>query len=228
MCGRYVLVVDTATLIEQFDLDASSVHVNETIADYNVAPTKVMPIIVETPAGRAAEPASWGLVPSWAKDPKIGSRMINARIETVAEKPAYRSSFAKKRCLVPASGYYEWYTPPAGGPKQPFYIHPGDDGLLALAGLYAWWRPSSDTPWSVSYTIVTGSAHGELAAIHDRVPMHVPRDHWDAWLDPAQPGDPADLVTSVEGGGLRIDVVSTQVNQVRNNGPNLIVPIPGE
>lgn len=228
MCGRYVLVVDTATLVEQFDLEPSAVHVSESITDYNVAPTKIMPIIVSTPEGRSAEPASWGLVPSWAKDPKIGSRMINARIETVAEKPAYRSSFARKRCLVPASGYYEWYTSPTGGPKQPFYVHPTHDDLFALAGLYAWWRPSPDVPWSVSYTIVTGSAQGELAAIHERVPMHVPREHWAAWLDPTQPGDPADLVTSVEGGSLRIDAVSTEVNQVRHNGPHLIEPIRGE
>lgn len=226
MCGRYVLVVDTATLVEEFDLTPSAVHIEESIADYNVAPTKQMPIIVHTPEGRGAESAAWGLVPSWAKDPKIGSRMINARVETVAEKPAYRSSYARKRCLVPVSGYYEWYTPAAGGAKQPFYIRRSDGHLMALAGLYAWWRADDHAPWQVTFTILTGAAQGELARIHDRVPMQVTQSEWGAWLDPQTPGDVGSILEATASGGIDIVPVSRTVNSVRNNGPELIEPLP--
>ena len=138
---------------------------------------------------RALVTGRWGLVPSWAKDPSIGSRMINARAETVAEKPAFRRAFAKRRCLIPADGYYEWYTPTdptapvgrSGKPvKQPFFIHPADGSSLAMAGLYEWWRdPSRDEgdpeAWRLTCTVITTDAADEIGRIHDRMPMTIAR-----------------------------------------------------
>jgi putative SOS response-associated peptidase YedK len=225
MCGRYALVVDASALIGEFELDAGAPDVTESFADYNVAPTKHMPVVVQTPEGRAAQLARWGFLPSWAKDPSIGSRMINARSETAAEKPAFRSSFTKRRCLVPASGYYEWYRPTAGGLKQPFYIHRTDGRHLAMAGLYSWWRPSEGEPWQLTYAVLTGAAIGELAHIHDRVPMLVADADWAAWLDPDAEGDPIQLVHPTEHGHVVATPVTTRVNNVRNNGPELLEPI---
>jgi putative SOS response-associated peptidase YedK len=186
---------------------------------------------------------SWGLVPSWAKDPSIGSRMINARMETVAEKPAFRRAFAKRRCLLPADGYYEWYTP-EGGPKgkngkpvkQPFYIHPADGGVLAMAGLYELWRDPArgdDDPlrWLMTATVLTTTAEDAVGMIHDRMPLFVEPARWAEWLDPDLDGSTADLaglLVPASPGRLDAYPVSTAVNAVRNNGPQLIEPIAAE
>ena len=144
----------------------------------------------------------WGLVPSWAKDPSIGNRMINARMETVAEKPAFRRAFAKRRCLLPADGYFEWYPTEeltaAGKPrKQPFFIHPKDGGVLAMAGLYEIWRDPTrdeDDPDAFRWTctVITTDAEDDLGQIHDRMPLMVERERWGQWLDP----DPAAGLTA--------------------------------
>src|SRR4249919_961115 len=163
MCGRYASSRRPEDLIEEFEIE--SPRVEEALApDYNVAPTKEVYAVMERPpsqdkslpAERQLRVLRWGLVPSWAKDPSIGSRMINARMETVADKPAFRRAFAARRCLLPADGYYEWYTPegssdrPSGSrartPKQPFFIRPADGGVLAMAGLYEFWRPAGSDP----------------------------------------------------------------------------------
>jgi putative SOS response-associated peptidase YedK len=181
----------------------------------------------------------WGLVPFWAKDISIGSRLINARAETVSEKPAFRRAFERRRCLLPADGYYEWQRP-AGGPgsdrpsaaKQPFYISRGDGGPLAFAGLYELWRDSSvpeDDPdsWLWTAAIITTSAPDDLGAIHDRMPMVIPPGSWDDWLDPANrdAGDLRALLAPAAAGGLISFPVSRAVNSVRNNGPELIEPV---
>lgn len=173
----------------------------------------------------------WGLVPSWAKDTSIGSRMINARAETVSEKPAFRSAFSRRRCLLPADGYYEWQAPPAGsrGPKQPYFICRPDHGPLALAGLYELWRDRSvpkDDPaaWLWTATIITTTAPDELGEIHDRMPMVIDPSRWADWLDPGN-ADAADLralLTPAQASGLISYPVSLAVNSVRNNGPELI------
>ncbi len=186
----------------------------------------------------------WGLVPSWAKDPKIGSRMINARVETLTEKPAYRRAVAKRRCLLPADGYFEWYEPTdpdapvgkGGKPKkQPFFIHPADGSVLAMAGLYEFWRDPAlprDDPasWLWTVTVITTSAPDDLGRIHDRMPMCVRPQEWDAWLDPhLQDGSTAvGLLTPAAPGWLSAEPVSTDVNNVRNNGPELLEPIAAE
>jgi putative SOS response-associated peptidase YedK len=175
----------------------------------------------------------WGLVPFWAKDIKIGSRMINARAETVAEKPAFRRAFAKRRCLLPADGYYEWMQQP-GGPKQPIYISRTDGQSLAFAGLYELWRdpavPRDDEQaWLWTTTIITTSAPDELGMIHDRMPMIIDPASWTDWLNPGN-RDVADLqalLTPAMVSDLTTWPVSTEVNSVRHNGPELIEPVDG-
>ena len=214
--------------------------------DFNVAPTKEVYAVVERPPSRESEEPPqrqlrvlrWGLVPSWAKDPSIGNRMINARMETVAEKPAFKRAFAARRCLLPADGYFEWYptsqTTKAGKPrKQPFFIRPQDGGVLAMAGLYEIWRDPSradDDPdrfrWTT--TVLTTSAEDSLGHIHDRMPLMVDRARWSAWLDPTL-SDRDDLLGLLEPaapGRLEAFPVSTLVSNVRNNGPELVEPLP--
>jgi putative SOS response-associated peptidase YedK len=209
--------------------------------DFNVAPTKKVYAVLNRPDGpRDLRVVSWGLVPFWAKDPKIGSRMINARMETVGEKPAFRQAFAKRRCLLPADGYYEWYPTSqrtkAGKPlKQPFFIRPKDGSSLAMAGLYEIWRDkekAEDDPsrflWTC--TVLTTEAEDDVGMIHDRMPLLVERDRWDAWLDPERTAtdDLAGLLVPAAPGRLEAYPVSTAVNAVRNNGPELVEPLPLE
>jgi putative SOS response-associated peptidase YedK len=245
MCGRYAAAKDPAALVEEFAVEAAP---EESLQpDYNVAPTKKVYVVVEkaddAETHRALVIARWGLVPSWAKDPSIGSRMINARAETVADKPAFRRAFAKRRCLVPADGYYEWYLPTSpdaplgkgGKPlKQPFFIHSADGSSLAMAGLYEWWRDPSradDDPqaWRLTCTVITTEASDEVGRIHDRMPMTIAPADWQAWLDPGNgPAQAAGLLRPAAARPLDAYPVSTLVNSVRNNGPELIAPLPPE
>lgn len=247
MCGRYASSRRPEDLVEEFEV--TTPRVAEPLApDYNVAPTKEVYAVLE----RAPKPADdapatperqlrvlrWGLVPSWAKDPSIGNRMINARMETVAEKPAFKRAFAVRRCLLPADGYFEWYptelTTAAGKPKkQPFFIRPVDGGVLAMAGLYEIWKDSTrseDDPelfrWTC--TVLTTQAEDDLGHIHDRMPLMVPRERWSAWLDPATSArdDLLPLLEPAAPGRLVAFPVSTEVNNVRNNGPALVEPLP--
>ena len=247
MCGRYASSRRPEDLVEEFEIDAN--EVKETLApDYNVAPTKEVYAVVarppskdrDRPAQRQLRVLSWGLVPSWAKDPSIGNRMINARMETVAEKPAYKKAFAVRRCLLPADGYYEWYTTTqktkAGRPlKQPFFIRPADGGVLAMAGLYEIWRDptrSDDDPnrfrWTC--TVLTTSAEDDLGHIHDRMPLLVEKGRYAAWLDPtvSSPEDLLSLLVPAAPGRLQAYPVSTEVNNVKNNGPELVEPLASE
>lgn len=241
MCGRYAAAKDTASLVEEFQV--------ETVIDaapgpnYNVAPTDQVAFIVDRPVDGSVEGATgvqrqlrvarWGLVPSWAKDPKIGARMINARWENAAEKPAFRAAFARRRCLIPADGYFEWYLP-AGGvtgavrpAKQPYFIHRADGADLALAGLYEFWRPRPDDDWLVTVTVLTTDSTGPLAAIHDRMPVVIEPSGYSRWLDPgAAVGASFDATLPID--LLTAHPVSTAVNSVRNNSPDLLAPIPAE
>ena len=214
---------------------------------YNVAPTKKVYAVVDKAGdegtARSLVIARWGLVPSWAKDPSIGSRMINARAETVAEKPAFRRALAKRRCLIPADGYYEWYLPTSpdapvgkgGKPlKQPFFIHPADGSSLAMAGLYEWWRDPTredDDPqaWRLTCTVITTEASDAVGRIHDRMPMTIARADWATWLNPDEGADSAGgLLVPAMDGSLDAYPVSTLVNSVRNNGPELLEPLAAE
>ena len=244
MCGRYASSRSSEDLVDEFEVVESRIAA-PLPPDYNVAPTKEVYAVVERPPSReSGEPAqrqlrvlTWGLVPSWAKDPSIGNRMINARMETVAEKPAYRKAFASRRALLPADGYFEWYatsqTNARGKPvKQPFFIRPRDGGVLAMAGLYEIWRDptrAEDDParfrWSC--TVLTTQAEDSLGHIHDRMPLMVERERWHEWLDPATPGDTSLLVPAAPG-RLKAYAVPTLVSNVRNNGPELVEPLPAE
>jgi putative SOS response-associated peptidase YedK len=244
MCGRYASSRSPEDLVEEFEVVADRTAA-PLAADYNVAPTKEVYAVVERPPSRdSPEPPerqlrvlTWGLVPSWAKDPSIGNRMINARMETVADKPAYKKAFAVRRCLLPADGYFEWYptsrTTKAGKPvKQPFFIRPADGGVLAMAGLYEIWRDPSraeDDPERFRWTctVITTDAEDSLGHIHDRMPLMVERDRWSQWLDPRVGGELSLLVPAAPG-RLEAYPVSTAVGNVRNNGPELVEPLPLE
>jgi len=247
MCGRYASSRRPEDLVEEFEIDRS--EVKESLApDYNVAPTKEVYAVVERPPSsdrerppqRQLRVLTWGLVPSWAKDPSIGNKMINARMETVTEKPAFRKAFASRRCLLPADGYYEWYATEqrtkAGKPlKQPFFIHPRDGSVMAMAGLYEIWRDPTrddDDPQRFRWTctVLTTSAEDDLGHIHDRMPLLVERERYGAWLDPTR-SDPevlTELLVPASPGRLEAYPVSTMVNSVKNNGPDLLEPLATE
>ena len=250
MCGRYASSRRPEDLVEEFEVDQPVLEM-ALEPDYNVAPTKEVYAVVERPPSResgqdGAEPQrqlrvlTWGLVPSWAKDPSIGTRMINARMETVAEKPAYRKAFATRRALLPADGYFEWYptsrTDGRGKPvKQPFFIRPKDGGVLAMAGLYEIWRDPTrdeDDPERFRWTctVLTTTAEDAVGHIHDRMPLLVEAERYGAWLDPttADPDVLRGLLVPAAPGRLEAFPVSTAVNNVRNNGPELVDPLPAE
>lgn len=240
MCGRYASTRARQELIDAFGVEWDADE--ELEPDYNVAPTKPVPVIL-TREVRELRVARWGLVPHWAKDLSIGARLINARVETAREKPAFRRAFAKRRCLLPADGYYEWLTTD-GGAKQPYFIHPADGGMLAMAGLYEFWSLPGGGGRLLSATILTTSsgeptgarsgarpsneATDDVGRIHDRMPMLVEPDRFEAWLDPALTGaDQARaLLVPAAVGSLRCHPVSTAVNRVINNGPELVKPVP--
>ncbi|NUW45069.1 SOS response-associated peptidase [Nonomuraea rhodomycinica] len=244
MCGRYASARKKHELLEEFQVELDGDPDKELGPDYNVAPTKnVYAVLSRVPkeAGRAVRQlrvVRWGLVPAWAKDPSIGSRMINARAETLAEKPSFRQAFAKRRCLLPADGYFEWM--PVEGDdgkkrKQPYFIRPDDGGVLAMAGLYEFWKDPSradDDPlkWLVTCTVITTDAEDELGRIHDRMPMMIEQDRWAEWLDPklTDTESVSGLLVPASPGRLAAIPVSTDVNNVRNNGPDLIKPLPPE
>jgi putative SOS response-associated peptidase YedK len=244
MCGRYGASWGVDDLVEEFDVAAVDVPVEERLApDWNVAPTKpVYAVINRRPRDEPdAEPSrrlvtlQWGLVPFWAKDPKVGARMINARIETAAEKPAFREAFAKRRCLLPADGFYEWYTPEGTKAKQPFFIRRRGGGTLAMAGLYEFWRDpeaprNEPSAWLRTCTILTTTATDAVGHIHDRMPMVIPPDRWDAWLDPGltDPQAAQRLLAVTEPDQLEAYAVSTLVSNVKNNGPELLEPLAEE
>jgi putative SOS response-associated peptidase YedK len=245
MCGRYASSRRPEDLVEEFEVVDNRVPA-PLEPDYNVAPTKEVYAVMQRRPSRDSEEEAqrqlrvltWGLVPSWAKDPSIGNRMINARMETVAEKPAYKRAFAKRRCLLPADGYFEWYPTQeltkAGKPrKQPFFIHPRDGGVLAMAGLYEIWRdPTRDEEdpdrfrWTC--TVLTTQAEDAVGHIHDRMPLMVEPGRWAAWLDPRPAGrdELLSLLVPAAPGRLEAHPVSTLVSNVRNNGPELVEPIP--
>jgi len=250
MCGRYASSRKPEDLIEEFEVVDSRIQ-QPLEADYNVAPTKEVYAVMERsvrsapdapdsdgPPQRQLRSLRWGLVPSWAKDPSIGNRMINARMGTVAEKPAFKRAFAVRRCLLPADGYFEWYptqqVTKSGKPvKQPFFIRPADGGILAMAGLYEIWRDPTreeDDPERFRWTctVLTTQAEDAVGHIHDRMPLMVEPDRRAAWLDPtiSSRDDLLSLLVPAAPGQLEAYPVQKLVNNVRNNGPELLEPLP--
>jgi putative SOS response-associated peptidase YedK len=246
MCGRYASARKREELLAEFRVERD--RVDESLEpDYNVAPTKpVYAVMTRGSRGGNAEPQDvarelrvvrWGLVPSWAKDVKIGSRMINARAETVDSKPAFRQAFARRRCLLPADGFYEWQQLAGDSKprKQPYFIHRADGSVLAFAGLYEIWRDKAvpeDHPgaWLWTSTVITTRAEDSVGHIHDRMPMVIEPARWTDWLDPAN-SDKAGLLALLapaSSSGLASYPVSMAVNSVRNNGPALVEPLATE
>lgn len=230
MCGRYAAVATEAELAELFEIDEVAGPLPP--LDYNVAPTDPVPAVIERERAegrrRILTELRWGLVPSWSKDASGAARLINARVETVGEKPAFRKAFASRRCLLPAAGYYEWYPVPVPGrskpAKQPYFIRPADGSMFVMAGLYEFWK-APDGAWLTTATVITTSATDDVGHIHDRMPMTVPQANWAAWLDPQFGADAHSLLT-VPAPELTYFPVSTAVNKVENDGPELIRPIP--
>ncbi len=233
MCGRFVSARKRLELLEEFAATRDAVG-GDRDPDYNVAPTKRIYTVLKHKADdeRELRLVRWGLVPTWAKDTKGGARLINARSETVAVKPSFRAAFARRRCLIPADGYYEWMT--EGKAKQPYYIYRTDGGLLAFAGIYELWRNKElpedhEDAWYWSASIITTEATDDIGRIHDRTPMVIGPESWADWLDPANNDKELMLATMRPApagpGGLASHQVSTEVNSVRHNGAALIEPL---
>jgi putative SOS response-associated peptidase YedK len=229
MCGRFTLASNTQKLAEAFagfELPA------DLPPRYNVAPSQPVAVVANN-GQHKVEFFRWGLIPSWAKDPKIGNQMINARAETLAEKASFKNAYKRRRCLVLADGFYEWYTPPSappdrggkGGGKTPMYIRLASGEPFAFAGLWEMWQTAED--FILSCTIITTSPNELMAQIHNRMPLILPREAYEQWLDPAERTSdqlnsllkpyPAELMT--------VYPVSKLVNSPKNDSPALIEPV---
>ncbi|WP_181767959.1 SOS response-associated peptidase [Streptomyces albidus (ex Kaewkla and Franco 2022)] len=265
MCGRYAASRRPEDLVALFGVEKWDPQ--EALApDWNVAPTKQVHAVLDRPVKGSGDPRpvrqlrslTWGLVPGWAQSPDLGAKMINARAETVHEKPAFRRPFATRRCLIPADGYFEWVT--AKGElqleqegkkkrtrKQPYFVSPADGSVMAMAGLYEFWRDGTlpdDHPqaWRTTCTVVTTEAEREplaepsgedgpasLSEIHPRMPLMLLPERWDDWLNPArQPQEELrELLAPPPPGRMRAHPVSTDVSNVRNNRPDLLEALTG-
>jgi putative SOS response-associated peptidase YedK len=243
MCGLFVSSSPPDEIARYFDVDQTAEQVLEQRPNYNTAPTTDVFVVYEDGATRRLDTFHWGLVPGWAKDLSVGNRMINARAETVASKPAFRRAFAKRRCILPVDGFYEWKAVPGQKRKQPYFIHRPDGEPYAFAGLWEQWRGTlptggpgvpedaddvaEDTGEEVtvrSVTIITGAANEPMSEIHDRMPVILPPSAWAQWLSPEEHDvealgrflvpAPPELIT--------FHPVSTDVNSVRNKGEYLV------
>ena len=219
MCGRYTLTTPVEKLAEEFGFDDSSV---ELPPNYNVAPTQGVAAVLEEDGRRRLEVLRWGLIPPWANDPQIGSRMINARAETAPEKPSFRRAFRERRCLIPADGFYEWKR--MNGGKQPYYIHMREGRPFAFAGLWESWKDDGG-PEIRSCTILTTKPNTLAGEIHDRMPVILPTGAYDVWLDPEADRDELyGLLAPYPEDEMEAYPVSRFVNSPSNNDPRCIEP----
>ena len=223
MCGRFVQSREAEDYGAYFAVDV--IKTDAVLRSWNVAPTKQVYAVAEHEGERLLGTFEWGLVPFWAKDRKIGAGMINARVESLAEKPAFRDSFRTRRCIIPADGFYEWEPRPGG--KLPHYIYAPDRRPLALAGLWSLWKDPDSGETLRTCTIITGEPSDVVAPIHDRMPVILPRSTWDAWLDPevSDPEEVRHLVERLPVPDLAEHPVSTLVNRVGNDSPLLTEPL---
>ena len=223
MCGRYATTRSSGELSGLFE--ATDETEGGLVADYNVAPTDPVPLVrLDTQGHRALSLGRWGLVPAWSRSPAGAARMINARAETVATSRAYASAFARRRCLVPADGWYEWVRQP-GGSKQPYYMTSADDSVLAFAGIWSVWDAPGGPLRTLS--VVTTAALGELAEVHDRMPLLLPPQRWASWLGPVDDPTPLLAPPSLDWlATIEIRPVGPAVGNVRNDGPELIARVP--
>ena len=220
MCGRYNIITDAQALYDAYQVEAELA--DGRLARYNVAPATDQLVIVAEDGRRAARWHRWGLIPHWAKDQAIGYKTINARGESVAAKPAFRTALRQRRCLVPASGFYEWQVRDGG--KQPYLIRPRRGGLLSFAGLWeSWAGPKGEVR---SFTIITTAPNALMARIHDRMPAIIPPEQHARWLDPAlqNPAAIQPMIASYPAAALEAIPVGSRINNARNQGPELIEP----
>lgn len=246
MCGRYTLTSSAAEVADHFDLDEAAVAELAAGARYNIAPTQSVPVVRVRGGRRALELRRWGLVPHWARDLRIGARLINARVETVAEKAAFRQAYRRRRCLVPANGFYEWKAHPRR--RRPHYIQLCGGALFGFAGLYERWRgasapakqrdllpPADETPVE-SFTLLTTEANARIRPLHDRMPVILPPEAYARWLDP-QLEDPDTLSALLREAapvaeGLVYHPVGWQVNRPAHDAADCIrelaLPSPDE
>lgn len=239
MCGRYTLKSDPQQIVAEYDVTAVALRdgaisplsspliqatelPRESLREnFNVAPTTYIPAIINQDGQRTLATFSWGLVPSWSKDPAIGTRMINARVETITEKPSYRSAIKSRHCIIPANGWYEWEQ--VGSKKVPHYFSSPTQELVSFAGIFEKWvAPDGFELWST--TIITTQAREDISAIHDRMPLLINPDMRQAWLD----GDASTISALLDQDQSLTPImqweVSSLVGNVRNNGPSLIEP----
>ncbi len=222
MCGRYTLTADASHIAERFQ--ARFEHADAWQPRYNAAPSQLLPV-VRWHDERCIDLLQWGLVPSWADDPRIGHRLINARAETVFEKPSFRAAIRRRRCLVPADGFYEWKKTPRG--KQPYRIILEDGGLFAFAGLWEAWHDPQTGEVLETFAIITTHPNDLVATLHNRMPLILHPEHEAAWLDPTTPHDEIGLIlsTTFPAEKMRAYPVSPRVNNPRFDDPVLIQPL---
>jgi putative SOS response-associated peptidase YedK len=225
MCGRYALFSLPPELIEKI---LGFVPIDEhglLVPRWNIAPTQRAPVFrVGAEGRRSLDPLRWGLVPSWADDLKFGAKTINARSETVAGKPAFRAALRARRCLVPASGFYEWSK--TGGPKRPYFFRGGDGAPLLLAGLFESWTDKATGEIVETFAILPRAAAPPVSSVHDRMPVALAAERWDAWLDPSTRDAAAVARLIAEPGPQLVAVpVGLAVNNARNDGPELVAPV---
>ncbi len=223
MCGRFVLKSDNAQIAQMFDL----AKVPLLVARFNIAPSQPIMAVrrsLNSVERREATELQWGLIPSWAKDKSIGIRLINARSETLAEKPSFREAFRHRRCLIPADGYYEWGISVRG--KQPHFIHRRDNGCFAMAALWERWR-SAEGDLLESTTLLTTAANAELSTLHSRMPVILEPSTYETWLkqNPESRSQLATLLKPAPEGIFVADAVSSAVNNPRYDDPNCIEPL---
>src|SRR5215212_1960485 len=221
VCGRFSQQRPASELAEIF---AAEPLAEELGPRFNVAPTDEAYVVVQREERRAVVAYRWGLIPHWAESAKVASRMFNARSETLGRSPAFADALRRKRCLVPVDGFYEWQR--IGARRQPFAVHRTDGRPLVLAGLWSGWHDASIERVVRTFTIITTGPNEQMSGLHDRMPVVLPDESWSQWLDPDADVDgllplfePSDEIT------LAIDPVADLVNNVRNNGPELVRPI---
>ena len=236
MCGRFVSSSSPERIAAYFGADVAVETLGE---NYNVAPTNdIYGVVADADGHREVQAFQWGLIPVWAKEARIGSKMINARAETVASKPAFKGVFKKHRCIIPMDGFYEWAPGVEGGPltkagkpaKRPHFIHRVDGEPLAVAGIWSAWRDQTagpDAPWLHTASVLTTSANATMQVIHDRMPVILPSAAWDVWLDPLNHHVEmlAGLLQPARDDLLTMHPVTTDVNNVRNKGVELIAAV---
>ena len=225
MCARFTLKTRAEALIDAFELAEAP---TDLVPRYNIAPTQPVAIIANLPGPRVVRRARWGLIPKWATDRRIAHRLVNARSETVAQKPSFREAFRARRCLVLADGFYEWRN--HGGGKMPMRVVLKDSAPFGMAGLWETWRDPAapaDTPLVHTCTVLTTTPNALIAPIHDRMPVILPREAWATWLAPGDPGEQAllPLLSPYPAALMAAYEVSPVVNSVRNDVPQCIAPV---